>query len=193
MSVVRTLPTVTVATAGVRVPVYSGPASALLTATSFYILNGVAYINVANTFTPSYTAAGVLVDSTPSQINMFGFTTATYFNGVVAQLLGANPSQLWFAFNHANVGSAAAPTSDAGSIFPTPRDQFQAVRIEVDKTAASGKIFVGDLNVSSTQYAAALSLTTQIAYVQSGNKVDAHRIFVDTDTNGTKVQVSVTY
>ena len=187
MSVVRTLPTITVATAGVKVPVYSGPSAALLTNTSFYILSNIAVFNVANTFTPNPS------DSTPQQVNFFGFTTGTYFNGVVAQVIYATPLLFAIAFNHANVGSAAAPTADAGSIFPTPRDQFQAVRIEVDKGAAAGKIFVGDLNVSATQYAAALSLTTQIAYVQSGNKVDAHRIFVDTDTNGTKVQVSVTY
>lgn len=187
MSVVRTLPAVTVANAGTRVPVYSGPSSALLTNTSYYILGNIAVFNVANSFTPNPT------DSTPQQVNFFGFTTGIYFNGVVANILWATPTQFAIAFNHANVGSAAAPQADAGSIFPTPRDQFQAVRIEVDKGAGAGVIYVGDLNVTSSQYAAKLSLTGQIAYVQSGNKVDAHRIFIDTDTNGTKVQVSVTY
>ena len=187
MSVVRTLPSVTVATAGSRVPVYSGPGAALLTNTSYYILNGIAVFQVANTFTPNG------VDNTVQQVNFFGFTTGTYFNGVVANVIAATPSSFSIAFNHANVGSAAAPQADAGSIFPTPRDQFQAVRVEIDKGAGSATIFVGDLNVSSSQYAAHLSLTGQIAYVQSGNKVDAHRIYIDADTNSTKVQVSVTY
>jgi hypothetical protein len=187
MSVVRTLPSVTVATAGSRVPAYSGPAAALLTNTSYYILNGIAVFNVVNTFTPNPT------DKTVQQVNFFGFTTGTYFNGVVANVLWATATQFAIAFNNANVGSAAAPQADAGSIFPTPRDQFQAVRIEIDKGAGSATIFIGDLNVSSSQYAAHLSLTGQIAYVQSGNKVDAHRIYLDTDTNSTKVQVSVTY
>ena len=187
MSVVRTLPAVAVANAGSRVPAYSGPAAALLTNTSYYILNNVAVFNVANTFTPNGP------DNTPQQVNFFGFTTGVYFNGIVAQILWAIPTQFAIAFNHVNVGSAAAPQADAGSIFPTPRDQFQAVRIEVDKGAGAGTIYVGDLNVSANQYAAHLSLNGQIAYVQSGNKVDAHRIFLDTDTNGTKVQVSVTY
>jgi hypothetical protein len=187
MSVVRTLPSVTVATPGQRVPVYSGPAAALLTNTSYYISNGIAVFNVANTFTPNG------ADNTVQQVNFYNFTTGTYFNGVVANVLWATPTQFAIAFNHANVGSAGAPQADAGNIFPTPRDQFQAVRVEIDKGAGSATIFIGDLNVSANQYAAHLSLTGQIAYVQSGNKVDAHRIYIDTDTSATKVQVSGTY
>jgi hypothetical protein len=187
MSVVRTLPSVTVATAGNRVPVYTGPAALLLTNTSYYILNGIAVFNVANTFTPNG------VDNTVQQINLYGFTTGTYFNGVPANVIWATPTQFAIYFNNANVGSAAAPQADAGKIFPTPRDMFQSVRIEIDKGAASATLFVGDVNVSATRYAAHLSLTGQIAYVQSGNKVDAHRIYLDTDTNSTVAQISATY
>jgi hypothetical protein len=112
MSVVRTLPSVTVATAGNPQPVYSGPAAALLTNTSYYISNGVAVFNVANTFSPNGS------DNTIQQVNFFNFTVGTYFNGVVATVLWATPKQFAIAFNHANVGSASAPQADAGSIFP---------------------------------------------------------------------------
>ena len=176
MSMLRTLGANpgAVGTAGSKVPCWSGPAANLLTATSFSILSGIATIVVANTF-----QAG-------QQVTLFGFTTATYFNGLTVQVLGASAAAFTFTTTHANVTS----TSDAGSVFPNPVERFRAVRIEIDQSAGAGKLYVGDLNVSSTQYSACLSLTGQIAFVDSGEAIDASRIFIDTGTSGTKFQTS---
>jgi hypothetical protein len=161
-----------VATAGSKVPCWN---PGVLTATSFVISKGLATIVMANTFT-----AGQIV-------SLYGFTTATYFNGLTLQVQNPTPTQFSFPTTHADVGS----TGDAGKVVPSPGERYRAIRIEVDQSAAAGKLFVGDLNVSSTQYAACLSLTGQIAFVNSGEAIDPTRIFIDTDTSGTKFQTSL--
>lgn len=82
-------------------------------------------------------------------------------------------------------------TAQNGVTPQSPADRYRVVRVEVDQSAGSGKVYVGDLNVSSTRYFACLSLTTQIAVEFAGEGIDPSRIFVDTDTNGTKVQVGL--
>lgn len=161
-----------VTTAGSKVPAW---APNPVTVTSFSILNGIATIVVANTL------------NALDQVVLYGFTTATYFNGITVQVQAANAKQFSFPFNHANVNS----TSDAGVFSTLAGARYRAVRIETDQSAGTGKLFVGDLNVSSTRYSACLSLAGQIAFVNSGEAIDPSRIMIDTDTNGTKFQTSL--
>jgi hypothetical protein len=73
---------------------------------------------------------------------------------------------------------------------PSPQKLYSQVIVTADK-ANTGKIFVGDLNVSATQYTEVI--TAGQSFTFSGNVIDPARIFVDTDTNGSKVTVSVVH
>ena len=63
----------------------------------------------------------------------------------------------------------------------------QAVRLEGDDGNA-GAIFVGDLLVSATRYATKLAAGD--SFTIEGSAVDITTIFVDTNTNGSIVQIS---
>lgn len=172
MSMIRTLGSQTVTTAGKRVPAYSVSPTAC---TSFVIKNKLATIVVANTLN-----AG-------DQVILYGFTTATYFNGIVLQVNAANATSFSFPFNHADVNS----TSDAGLFALPPVERYRYVRIECDSTLSTHNLYVGDLNVSSSRYTANLSLAGQIAWDQNGEAIDVSRIMVDSDFSGAVFQTSV--
>jgi hypothetical protein len=184
-------------TAGTRTPIYTGP---VIAAASFSILNGVATIVLASALPatgynpPSY-------DSSHSggppaggqQVVLWGFTTANglQFNGRTVSVIANNPALNSFSFNWnaSNVGS----TSDAGNTAPIPVEQYRSVRLECDQSDSTNKVYVGDLNVSSSQYAECLSLAGQIAVTIASGTIPADRIFCDTSATGTYVQVSLMY
>lgn len=180
-------------TAGSRTPIYTGTVTA---AVSFSITNNVATI-VMGSFPafgynpPPYYSPNGGPPAGADQVTLWGFATATYFNGRTVSVISNNPAANSFSFNftNANVGS----TGDTGNTAIAPRQQYRSVRIEVDKGAAAGLVYVGDLSVSATQYAEQLKLTGQIAVTVSSGTIPAERIFCDTDTNGTKVQISLQY
>jgi hypothetical protein len=182
-------------TAGSRTPVYTGAVTA---AASFSIKNGIATIVLgsalpANGYNPpSYSSPNGGGPAAGGQkVTLWAFTTATYFNGETVDVIANNPALNSFSFNttHADVGS----TNDAGNTAVAPAQQYRSVRLEVDQSAGAGKIFVGDLSVSSTQYAECLTLTGQIAVTIASGAIPVDRIFCDTSANGTKVQVSLMY
>lgn len=180
-------------TAGSRTPVYTGTVTA---AVSFSITKGIATIVLgslpANGYNPpGYNSPSGGPPAGGQKITLWGFTTATYFNGLTVDVIANNPALNSFSFNttHADVNS----TADTGSTAVAPAQQYRSVRIEVDQAAGAAKIFVGDLSVSSTQYAECLSLTGQIAVTIASGSIPADRIFCDTDTTGKKVQVSLMY
>lgn len=70
---------------------------------------------------------------------------------------------------------------------PSPQKLYSVVAVEADKDN-TGLIFVGDLNVSSTRYAAKLSPGQRHEF--SGQVIDPSRIFVDSDVSGSKAQWS---
>ena len=191
MSQQRTIAAVTL-TAGTPTPVYTGTVTA---AASFSITNNVATIILGSAlpavgYNPgSYQGSGFPVGG--DQVTLWAFTTATYFNGKTVTVIANNPvaKSFSFAFTHANVGS----TADTGNTAVAPTEQYRSVRLEVDQSAGAGKIFVGDLNVSSSQYAECLSLTAQIAAVIASGTVPPERIMCDTSVSTTKVQVSLMY
>jgi hypothetical protein len=181
-------------TAGSRTPVYTGAVTA---AASFSIVNGIATIVLGSTLPangynpPGYSSPNGGPPAGGQKVTLWGFTTATYFNGLTVDVIANNPALNSFSFNttHGNVTS----TSDAGSTAVAPAEQYRSVRLEVDQAAGAAKIFVGDLSVSSLQYAECLSLTGQIAVTIASGNIPADRIFCDTDTTGKKVQVSLMY
>lgn len=177
-------------TAGTPTPIYTGTVTAAVT---FSILNGVATIVMGSFPTKGYNPGpNPGIASGGDQVTLWGFTTATYFNGKQVTVIGNNlaGNSFSFAFNHANVTS----TADAGNTAVAPSEgTYRSVRIEVDSAAGTGIVYVGDLNVSSTRYAEALKLAGQIAVTISSGAIPAERIMCDTSANGTKVQVSLQY
>jgi hypothetical protein len=184
MAIIRTLPAVQ-ATAGTPTPVYTGTVTA---AVSFSISGGLATIVLSAgsppVAPPFYNQWG--------QATLWGFTTATYFNGETVTIVSSNPAALSFSFHttHADVAS----TNDAGSTAPAPTNTYRGVRIEADQGNSTHKIYVGDQSVTSSQYVACLTLTGQL-FVEfhpfASQNIAANRIFIDTDSTGAKVQVTL--
>jgi len=207
MGTIRTIGAVTI-TAGTPTPVYTGT---VIPAVSFSITNNIATIvlgaaalpktgyNGANgcpTSNGTTNAKFDIVGGTGAvgggqQVTLWGFTTATYFNGKTVTVLDNNPTNgsFRFAFTHANVSS----TNDAGNTAAAPVEQYRAVRLEAGQGNGTDLVYVGDLNVSSSRYAEALSLTGQIATVITSDNIRADRIFVDGTESTDTVQVSLIY
>ena len=84
-------------------------------------------------------------------------------------------------------------TSDAGNTAPSPFQHYRAVRLECSQSLSTDFVYVGDLNVSSTQYVAALSLTGQLSIEIASENIPPEAIFIDCTMTGDSVQVSVIY
>lgn len=212
MGVPRTIGLVAApATAGWRTPVYSGP---VLVAVSFSILNGIATIKLGSGALPKNGYCGPngypTVNATTgskfdihggvapgisgmgNQVTLWGWTTATYFNGCTITVLDCDPQQdtFRFYFNHANVNS----TADTGNTASAPSEHYRAVRLEVSQSNSTNVVYVGDLNVSATQYMAALTLAGQMAIVIESCNIPADRIFIfGSSATDCGVQVSLIY
>jgi hypothetical protein len=182
-------------TAGTPTPVVTGAVTA---AVSFSIANNIATIVMgsfpARGYNPGTYPSGGAQGGVPAggdQVTLWGFTTATYFNGKTVSVIANNPAANSFSFNFTNANVSS--TADAGNTAVSPVQQYRSVRLEVDQAAGAAKVFVGDLNVSSTRYAECLTLTGQIAVTIQSGTIPAERIMLDTSATGTKVQVSLQY
>lgn len=211
MGTPRTLARVTSVNSAIT-PIFTGAVTA---AVSFSITNNIATIvlgagnlpttgyNGPNGYPPSNNSkfdiyGGVNGHSSGGpaggqQVMLWGFATATYFNGKTVTVLDNDPTTgaFRFYFTHANVGS----TADTGNTAPIPVQRYRAVRIECAQNLGTDLVYVGDLNVSSTQYVAALSLTGQLSVVISSDNIPADRIWI-VGSNGSgsdSVQVSLIY
>lgn len=128
------------------------------------------------------------------KVALWGFTTATYFNGKVVTVLDNNPTNgsFRFYFNHANVSS----TNDAGNTQACPFQHYRTVRIELD-SSATDTIYVGDSNVSTSRYVTALSTSGQISVEIASENIQADQIWLinsNTGSTGTdSVHVSFIY
>ena len=200
MGIPRSVGAVSV-TAGTPTPVYTGT---VVSAVSFYITNGIATINLGHGNLPSNgynpgpsfgATAGSGGIPGGQQVTLWGFTTALYFNGKVVSVIenDANPGSFSFYLNHANVGSKASPTADTGNTAASPFQHFRAVRLECSQTLGTDLIYVGDLNVTSTNYFAALSLAGQLAIEIASENIPADRIFIDGTNTGDSCQASLIY
>jgi hypothetical protein len=177
MSIMRVLPRVS-ATAGTPTPIYTGT---VLAAVGFQITNGIATITCGSLPANGYNLG--------QEVTLWGFTTATYFNGLTVTVTANNPALFQFSFNttHANVSY----TGDAGNTAMMPMTKYMKVRLEIDQAASTYKIYVGDKSVSSTQYTACLQLSSQNWVEIDDDNIDASRIFIDTSNTGTYCQVTL--
>lgn len=206
MGVPRTIGAVAVV-AGTPTPVYTGP---VIAAISFSIKNGIATIVLGPSNFPAtgyngpngpalqnattgskFDIQGKFPAAGGQQVVLWGFTTATYFNGVPITVLDSDPvaGSFRFYFNHANVNS----TPDAGNTAARPFQHYRVVRLECSQTNGTDFVYVGDKNVSSTRYVAALSLAGQLSVEISSENIPADGIFIDGTTTGDSVQVSLIY
>jgi len=211
MGIPRTLGAVSV-TAGTPTPVYTGT---VIAAQTFSIKNGIATIvlgasnlpkngyNGPNGYPTQNGTTGSKFDiyggtnggsggpAGGQQVTLWAFTTATYFNGKVVSVIDCDPSNgsFRFYFTHADVNS----TADTGKTAACPFQHYRAVRLECSQTNGTDFIYVGDLNVSSTRYVAALSLAGQLSVEVAGENIPADRIFIDGTTSSDSVQVSLIY
>lgn len=206
MAVLRTIGAVTApATTAWRTPIFTG---AITAAASFSITNNIATVvlgsalptdgyNGPNGYPPFQDIHGGNAGSSPQgsggqQVTLWGFTTATYFNGKTITVLDCNPSNNSFRFYFTNANVAS--TSDAGNTAPSPKERFRSIRLECSQGNSTNIVYVGDLNVTATQYAAALTLTGQMAYQISGDNIDASRICIfGSSASNCSVQVSLLY
>lgn len=192
MGVPRTLSAVTSVNQA-KTPVFTG---AVIAAVSFSITNNIATIVLGAGALPKngyngpngYVAPGTNFDihggnagSSPQgsggqQVTLWNFATATYFNGCTITVLDNNPSNnsFRFYFTHGNVAS----TSDTGNTAAVPVQRYRAVRLECAQGLSTDLVYVGDLNVSSSQYIAALSLAGQLAIEIAGENIPADRIWI---------------
>jgi hypothetical protein len=217
MGAPRTLGAVAVV-AGTPTPVFHG---AIIAAQTFSITNGIATIvlGAGNLPTNGYngpngyptpnlgnnsqfdihgginaTSGGAGASGGPAggqQVVLWGFTTATYFNGKKVSVIDCNPvnGSFRFYFNHGNVGS----TADTGNTAASPFQHYRAVRLECSQSNGTDFVYVGDLNVSATRYVAALSLSGQLSIEIASENIPADGIFIDGTTTGDSVQVSLIY
>jgi hypothetical protein len=131
------------------------------------------------------------------QITMWGFTGAgTALNGKVVSVVNCNPSANAgagsFSFYFGTTHLVAA--SDTGLVAPSPWQHYRAIRLECSQSMGSSDfIYVGDLNVSSTRYVAALSLAGQLSVEVAGENIPADRVFIDGTTSADSCQVSLIY
>jgi hypothetical protein len=139
------------------------------------------------------TAPGSGNSANGQKVCLWGFTTATYFNGKVVTVLDNNPvtGEFRFFFKHADV----ANTADTGNTAPCPAQHYRAIRLECSQSLGTDLIYVGDLNVSSSQYSACLSLTGQLAIEIVGENIPPESICIDTSgtSSNDAVMVSVIY
>lgn len=224
MGLLRTLPVLAApSTTAWRTPVYVGPSANTVVAVSFSITTGIATIilgagnlptngyNGPNGYIPSQTFSpatttqsanirtgapfdiyGGVAPGKGQQVILWGFTTATYFNGKKITVIDNNPATGAFRFYFTNADVAS--TADTGNTAPSPVERFRSVRIECDAANSTNIVYVGDLNVTATQYAAALTLASQLAWSISGDNIDASQIeiFGSSATN-CQVHISLIY
>lgn len=172
----------------------------VIAASSFSIKNNIATIVLSEALpTNGYNGPNQAIQGNPNspangqQVTLWGFTTATIFNGKVVSVIYNNPAAQSFSFYYNNGNSTVASTSDSGNTAPSPFQHYRAVRLECGQSNSTDLVYVGDLNVSSTQYMAALSLTGQIAIEVAGENIPADRIFIDGSKDSDVVLVTVLY
>lgn len=209
MGAFHTLGAVTV-TSGTPTPILL-PILKTISAVSFSITNNIATISLGsgnlpqngyngpNGFPTQNAATGSKFDifgpntGMGQQVILWGFTVATYFNGKVVTVLSNDGNGTFsFAFTHANVAS----TGDSGKTAQIPVENYRRVRLETGSAnGATDKVYVGDGNVSSTQYLTALT-GPDIGYDYPPNditNIPLHRVFIDGTSGADTVQVTIVY
>ena len=126
------------------------------------------------------------------QVTLWGFGTGTYFNGKRVTVIDNNPAtnSFRFYFTHADVTN----TADTGGLTaPSPFQHYRAIRLECGQANGADFVYVGDLNVSSTQYMAALSLTGQLSIEIASENIPPEGVFIDGTADTDTAQITLIY
>ena len=179
----------------------------VIQASSYVIKNGVATVVLASTLpTNGYNGPngypvqnkttgskldiqGVYPSPNGQQVTLWGFTNATVFNGKRVSVIANNPKTNSFSFY---IDSGDDSNTDTGNTAPSPFQHYRVIRLECSQSLGSDLIYVGDLNVSSSQYMACLSLTGQLAIEIASENIPPEGIFIDTNGSSETDQVMVT-
>jgi len=201
MGIPRTLPAVTVYQTDGPTPAYTGT---VIPAVSVALAKGIATIvlnvsgltpaafptngyNGPNGYPVKNLATGAPIDiqgkypaANGQQVTLWGFTTTLgqTFNGRTVTVLDCNPDSNSFRFYWTPDTNDHVPEADAGNTAACPFEHYRVVRIEVDQANGTDFVYVGDLNVSSSRYVAALSLAGQIAIEIASENIPADRIWM---------------
>lgn len=175
----------------------AGYTGVVIAAASFSVKNKIATIVLGSALPaigyngPNNSIQGNFPAPNGQQVTLWGFATATYFNGKKITVISNDPvaKSFSFYFNHADVAS----TADTGNTAPSPFQHYRVIRLECSQSLGTDFVYVGDLNVSATRYVAALSLTGQLSFEIASENIPPEDIFIDGTTNGDSVQVSLIY
>lgn len=181
----KSSPALKVVTSGSPVPVGSALFTNL-TVSNVSVTNGVAQV--------TFTAAHGITNAGTGKVTFWGVGTNTWLNQLTVSTT-AVPSTTVIQFFTNEASGNITNGSDTGSAVVSPVERYRALRIEVDQSAGSAIVYVGDqfLNIGSSpkRYSAALSLTGQIAFEISGEGIDPCLTWVDASANSTYAQVSL--
>ena len=191
MAGIRVIGAVT-ATAGTPTPIYTGTVTP---AVSFAITGGIATIvlNAATFPATGYSGGSQNPVNWPGaggqQVILWGFSTATYFNGKIVTVIDNNPSLVSFRFYFANADVVS--TADAGNTAPAPISNYRGVHLELVPLSGTSQVYVGDANVSSTNYYRALGNGGNTFIDIQQHMIPAERIFIDATVTGTGVMATL--
>jgi len=176
------------------------PSAGVLAVASFSITKNIATVVLTPALPtngyngPDNTIQGNFPAPNGQQVTLWGFGTGTYFNGKKISVISNNPSAKSFSFyfTHADVSSTADTT---GLVATSPFEHYRVIRLECGQGLSTDLIYVGDLNVSSTCYMAALSLAGQLAIEIASENIPPEGLFIDTSgtSGGDTCQVTVIY
>jgi len=128
------------------------------------------------------------------KVILWGFTTTVglLLNGKVVTVIANNPAAGTFSFYFAHADDLSAGLADAGNTAPAPFQHYRAIRLECSQALSTDLIYVGDGNVSSTQYMACLSLAGQLSIELASENIPPEGIWIDTSGSASTDQVMVT-
>ena len=201
MGVPRTLGA-TLAVKGTPTPAVlaaAGYTPAPIAVSAYTIVNGIATLTLASLPSNGFNGPNQAIAGYPAnpaggqQVTLWGFTNGTVFNGKKVTIVRNDPTAktIEFYFNSTNDSN----TESGAFAAPSPFQHYRAIRLECSQSLGTDLIYVGDLNVSSTQYVAALSLAGQLAIEIASENIPPEGIMIDTSGSGSgdTVQVSLVY
>lgn len=171
-------------TSGTPTPVLFAAASSPFTT---YSITSMALANGTLTFTITGTLPVQV--GTNKQIVLWGLSVYTDLNGKKVQaVIGPNGNTFAVPYNGSHSGT------DTGECGLAPFQHYRAIRLECGQTNGADFVYVGNNNVSSSQYVAALSLSGQLNIEIACDNIPAECICIDgTTTTTDTVQVSLIY
>jgi hypothetical protein len=181
----------------------------VIAATGFSILNGICTVTLNTsvfptdgyngpngypTQNPVTNLQGVFPPPNGQQVTLWGFTTTVgkFLNGKRVSVIDCNPAAKSFRFYFAHADDASAGLADTGNTAPSPKQHYRAIRLECSQSLSTDLIYVGDLNVSSTQYMACLSLAGQLSIEIASENIPPEGLFIDTSGTASTDQVMCT-